>query len=348
MELASTRTCDVDPDRPGAAPSRRAWLQGAVACLAAARIGHAFAQPGAVDAAELAGPYMPYAAFERLPAERIEVVGGVIRVAFGPGTFTLPRTRLLDHVRRSAASVVAYYGRFPARDTRVLILATSAPGRAIRSGTAFGHRGAAIKLTLSEAASEADLRRDWVLVHEMTHLALPSLPQPQHWFEEGIASYVEPLARAQAGELGADEVWAGMVTGMPRGLPQAGDRGLDRTPTWGRTYWGGALFCLLADLEIRERSRNTRGLQHALRAVLGHGNMETDSALEPLLRIGDAAVGLDVLTGLYARMRDDPYPVDLDALWRRMGVRLTASGVTFDDSAPLAAVRHALTAPYDG
>ncbi len=74
--------------------------------------------------------------------------------------------------------------------------------------------------------------------------------------------------------------------------------------------------------------------------------METDSALEPLLRVGDAAVGLDVLTGLYARMRDDPYPVDLDALWRRVGVRPTASGVTFDDTAPLAAVRRALTASY--
>jgi hypothetical protein len=41
-----------------------------------------------------------------------------------------------------------------------------------------------------------------------------------------------------------------MVSGMPQGEPQRGDRGLDGTHTWGRTYWGGAMFCLLTDVEI--------------------------------------------------------------------------------------------------
>ena len=161
-----------------------------------------------------------------------------------------------------------------------------------------------------------------------------------------MASYVEPLARAQAGVLTVEPIWGGMVQGMPQGLPQAGDRGLDNTPTWGRTYWGGALFCLLADVEMRERTANARGLQHALRAILDHGNMEIDSPLEPLLRIGDNAVGVPVLAGLYARMKDSPTPVDLDTLWRRLGVRLADQAVVFDDAAPLAAVRRAITAPY--
>ena len=56
---------------------------------------------------------------------------------------------------------------------------------------------------------------------------------------KGLATYVESIARAQAGELGVEQVWAGFVKGMPNGLPQSGDRGLDHTHTWGRTYWGG-------------------------------------------------------------------------------------------------------------
>ena len=48
------------------------------------------------------------------------------------------------------------------------------------------------------------------------------------------------------------EIWQAMMRDMPKGLPQAGDQGLDNTGTWGRKYWGGAMFCLLADIEIRK------------------------------------------------------------------------------------------------
>lgn len=39
--------------------------------------------------------------------------------------------------------------------------------------------------------------------------------------------------RAQAGELSANQVWLGMVRGMPHGEPGPGYRGLDRTHSWG-------------------------------------------------------------------------------------------------------------------
>jgi hypothetical protein len=68
-------------------------------------------------------------------------------------------------------------------------------------------------------------------------------------------------------------VWRDLIEGLPHGLPRAGDRGLDFTPTWGRTYWGGAMYCLLADVEIRKRTGNRHGLQDALRGVLAGGGM---------------------------------------------------------------------------
>jgi len=289
---------------------------------------------------------MPYAAFDRLASQRIEVAGGVIRLAYVPGAASgLPRESIAEWIRHCASAVSTYYGRFPTPQTRLLIFSTGPSARAVRSGTTFAYGGAAIKLVLAESATPALLERDWVLVHEMTHLAFPSVPSRHHWIEEGMATYVEPLARAQAGRLEVEEVWRGMLKGMPNGLPEAGDRGLDRTPTWGRIYWGGALFALLAEVGIRERTGNRKGLQQALRAILERGNMEHDSELEPLLRIGDAAVGVPVLARLYASMKDRPHPVDLDALWQRLGVRLDGDAVSFDDAAPLAAVRRAMTAP---
>jgi hypothetical protein len=34
-------------------------------------------------------------------------------------------------------------------------------------------------------------------VHEMTHLALPDVEEQHLWLAEGIAVYVEPIARAK-------------------------------------------------------------------------------------------------------------------------------------------------------
>ena len=289
------------------------------------------------------GDRMPRAAFDRLPATRLIVGEGEIVVGIAPGPLDLSRARLLDWIERCANVVTAYYGRFPARHLRLLVVPRA--GRGVGGGRAWGYGGAAVRITIGEHATETELARDWVLIHELTHLALPSVPAPHHWIEEGLASYVEPIARAQAGLLDPLAVWAELVVGLPKGLPQAGDRGLDHTPTWGRTYWGGALFALLADVEIRRQTGNRLGLRDALRAILGSANIETASPLAPLLEIGDRATGTRVLSDLYARMKDQPAPVDLGALWEALGVRTEGTAVRLDDGAPLAAIRRAITAP---
>ena len=133
---------------------------------------------------------------------------------------------------------------------------------------------------------------------------------------------------------------------MPRGLPGEGDRGLDHTHTWGRTYWGGAMFCLLADVDIRRRTQLRFGLQDAMRAVLrASGGLGTDWPIERVLRTGDAAVGTHTLEDLYAQMKDTPVTPDLMSLWRELGVLPDGNGVRLVDDAPLAAVRRAIMRP---
>jgi len=136
-----------------------------------------------------------------------------------------------------------------------------------------------------------------------------------------------------------------MLHDMPKGMPERGDRGLDLTPTWGRTYWGGAMFCLMADVEIRKQTGNRFGLQQALRGIVdAGGNMEQVWPIKRIFKVGDQATGTTVLTDLYEKMSDTPYAPNLDALWRELGVAVRGGGVTFDDSAPLAPIRQAITA----
>lgn len=293
------------------------------------------------------GDRMPYDAFDRLPQTDVKVSGGTIRVAFAPGDMTLPAEKVLDWVRMSAKAVTAYYGRFPVTSLRLLLVPVD--GGRIRGGTTWGYRGAAIRIPLGRDATEAVLRRDWVMVHEMVHTALPDMPERYAWLSEGLAVYVEPVARVQAGDLTAQQIWLDMIREMPKGLPQAGDQGLDNTGTWGRRYWGGALFCLLADIEIRKRTGNRLGLQDAMRGVLAAGgNHEQDWSIDRILATADKAVGVDVLTRLHGEMGPKPVTPDLAALWRDLGLRPQGESLEFDDSAPLAEIRKAITAARAG
>lgn len=244
-------------------------------------------------------------------------------------------------IERSIETVTAYYGRFPQAQLRIRV--SLSDGGGVRGGTAYGTAVPLIRLRVGRDVTAAELRDDWVLVHEMVHLALPDVGGGHAWLSEGLATYVEGIARAQTGQRAPEDVWTEYVHEMPHGLPRAGDRGLDHTHTWGRTYWGGALFCLLADVEIRSRTDNRLGLQDALRAVLqSSGGLVSDWPIDRVLTIGDTAVGTTVLRDLYAQMKDTAVAPDLAAVWKRLGVERNGAGVDLLDDAPLAEVREAI------
>jgi len=283
---------------------------------------------------------LPYSAFGKLRLH--ERLGGVVQVAILPGHLR-DEAAMLAWVETSAKAVASFYGQFPV--PRLLVLVRPAEGNGVGFGTAIGSSGAAIAIDVGEACTAADFKDDWVLVHEMIHTALPDLEGPHHWLEEGLSTYVEPLARSRAGLFGEAALWKDWVKGMPNGLPQAGDQGLDVTHTWGRTYWGGALFCLLADLEIRSRTGGKKSLDDALRAVVTHGgNISESWPIARVIEVGDLATGVPVLAELYGKMARSASPVDLSDVWKRLGVARDARGeMAFDDAAPMAPIRRAMT-----
>ena len=248
---------------------------------------------------------------------------------------------LLEWVLYSTKTVHHYYGRFPVKSVAIKLQVTG--GHAVRFGQAFGGDSPFLRIVIGENITPEMLRKDWILVHETVHLAMADVPYAQRWLLEGLATYVESIARAQRGHLSEEFVWNGFINRMPQGLPQNGDRGLDQTPTWGRTYWGGAIFCMLADIEIRKLTDNNKSLQDALRGVLDAGlSMLASATAMEVFESADQAIGIDVLVPLYLKMKADPYPIDLDALWQALGVDLQDDQVIYNDDAPMAHVRKKL------
>ncbi len=270
-----------------------------------------------------------------------ELGGSRIQVQIRDRVLRTKQDILLDWVVYSAETVIQYYDRFPVRTVNIDLQVSG--GHAVRFGQAFGGKSPRLRIVVGENVTPEMLRRDWILVHEMVHLAMADVPYAHRWLLEGLATYVESVARAQREHLSEDFIWRNFIERMPQGLPQAGDRGLDRTPTWGRTYWGGAIFCLLADVEIRRLTNNEKSLRDALRGVLDAGlSMHASATAMEVFEAGDHATGVAVLVPLYQKMKTDPYPVDLDALWRQLGVGLVGSRVVYDDDAPMAHVRRQL------
>jgi hypothetical protein len=272
----------------------------------------------------------------------LKIPGATIDVTLPDGPMKLSHDELLGWVKNSASTVADYYGRFPV--PHLTLKMRSANGSGIRHGVTYARDGGLILITVGRDADIAATKEDWVLVHEMIHLAFPSMEDDQHWIEEGISTYVEPVARAREGGMAVKEVWGTFVRDMPKGEPGPDDHGLDNTHTWGRTYWGGAIFCLLADVRIRERTKNRKGLEDALRGINhGGGNINEDWDIQKTLAMGDKATGTTVLRDLYQAMRDKSAPVDLDQLWTKLGIAMKDGAVAFNDKAPEANIRRAIT-----
>jgi hypothetical protein len=306
----------------------------------------AFSGPDVGPGATLAGTSSgdgpaPYAAFGPFSRESI---------AIGQGTIEFALARALDGDRRAvrdwmmtaARAVSAYFGRLPV--PHVLVLAVEKQ-RGVH-GKQMGDGASSVLLQIAPGADLHDRAWDWMATHEMVHLGAPDLPRRHLWLEEGLATYVEPLARALVGDMDVATVWREMVQGMPQGEPEPGDSGLDHTRSWASTYWGGALFFLEADLEIRRATGGQRSLQTALRAVIAAGgDARATWTIDRFLDTADRSIGRPVLRPLYDRMARARHEVDLERLWRQLGVARRGREVVLDDRAPEAALRRSFTTP---
>ena len=96
---------------------------------------------------------------------------------------------------------------------------------------------------------------------------------------------------------------------------------------------------LVQPLHLRRRNA---GSEQAI--VKAGGNIAVSWDIDQVLREGDRGIGLPILSDLYARMANQPVPVDLDGLWRRLGISRQGDSVRFHDDAPLAGIRRAITA----
>ncbi|HEX3345527.1 MAG TPA: hypothetical protein VHS09_13180 [Polyangiaceae bacterium] len=286
-----------------------------------------------------------YTAFGDLRRVKAAAPGATLDVVLLGEPLAMGDAETVGWVKSAAGCVAGLFGRFPVDATVFVVPASRGDG--VVFGRVFSLAGASVVLLFGTEAKPASMHTDWVAVHELFHLGTPSFVGEAHWLEEGLATYHEPILRERAGWMTEADLWHHFATSMPRGLRKEGDPpALDDRDDIDSTYWGGALFAMVADVRIREQTGGARSLDDVLRAALAELGDATHAArLEDFVRVGDAPTGTHVLADLVAHDAVAGEPIDLDGLWRELGVAEGPDGgVLLKEDAPRADVRRGIAA----
>ncbi|MEM8609973.1 MAG: hypothetical protein AAGF92_22975 [Myxococcota bacterium] len=233
----------------------------------------------------------------------------------GPSPDEATVRRWLSQAIRTAGSV-GNRG-LPVERVQFVVAPVEGTGRPVAFGMVRRGGGPSVLLLPSSAAPVEALERDWVAVHELSHLWLPRLYDKDRWLSEGIATYLQELLRARCGLQTAEESWKRLHDGMSRGRRSGTGRVLDResremgrTGAYHRVYWSGAAFALEADLRLRQASGGSMTLPRALNlAREKRGEVSSLVKGADFLAELDAAAGTDFLAPLgdrYASLTDFP------------------------------------------
>ena len=210
-------------------------------------------------------------------------------------------------------------------------------------------RGLEIQVRVGRESTARDtLASDWVLVHEMVHLALPEVGRSAQLAGRGAGSLMSKASRARNSAIAKSPTFGPRIADpMPMGLPRAGEGGMDQSRSQG-TYLLGRRTVLSAggcgDTRTNgQPSRAANGVARHLERDRGLRLRQRHRGCSSNRRRGHGdARDLQAST---SQIRAAPVTPDLDLLWTLLGVPNDPKTQPFDDRAPLAAIRIAITAP---
>lgn len=259
----------------------------------------------------------------------------------GTHPYAMPDSAIRTWIEESAQLTVPLFDRFPVDRTTLFVVPAKGEDEVV-FGKVLSLAGASVVLVVGDRMPPEARHKDWVLVHELFHLGFPTFRGEGRWLGEGLATYYEPILRARAGWTTEAEVFRQFARNMPRGQgPRGSNAGLSARDDLDTIYWGGALFCLAADVRIREETHGKKSLDDVLRAALERGGDATHVwTVRDVVTLGDVVTGTNVLSEMYERHAARGERIDLDTLMASLGVSQERRDV--DDSRSLSWIRRAI------
>lgn len=221
-------------------------------------------------------------ALGRLEEHRVELPGGVLRVALLFAAEPPQREKLLAWLQKVGETLLTAYGSMPLPDVQVTVVSIDdtslvfrfaaflQPGAVLGGESARG-QGNGLQLVVDPSRPAQEFADDWTAIHELSHLLHPYLGDRGSWLAEGLATYYQNVLRARGGMLTEKQAWERLANGFRRGaaassgkpLEQAADD-MGKAHEFLRVYWAGAAYWLTVDVDLRRASGGRVGVDTAL------------------------------------------------------------------------------------
>jgi len=206
--------------------------------------------------------------------------GNLLNVSLLPGL--QKKQQLLAWVKHHAESLARYIGQFPTPQLQVLLIQSRRfKGGPVPWGEVNRGGGPAIYFVVNSQLDEKAFYQDWTASHEFAHLLMPKLDDEARWLSEGLASYLQYILMARAGQISEAEAWRKLVAGFNRGISgskKLGQETLQQTvANWRsnyrrdrtmRLYWSGAAYFFEMDLALRRKTDGRIALADILRRFI--------------------------------------------------------------------------------
>lgn len=290
------------------------------------------------------------AVFGHFDVKTVQAPGAQINVAILDGLSSNTREAVVPWLSAAANMVALPMGRFPGARAQVVVVPVEGSGaEPLRFGMMFRGGGPSAIMLLRKDAQPSSMLGDWVAVHEFSHLLAPFVTNESAWLSEGLATYYQEVLRVRAGLLPAAEVWQRFYRGALHGRTATrslAEESADvfQTHQFQMVYWAGAAIALMADVELRRRSRGTRSLDDvmgALHACCAQASRQYTAA-EVVARM-DRIAGTPIFSALVERWVKGPLLPDLEALYADLGVEVIDGRVRLDAAAKDAWIADAIT-----
>jgi hypothetical protein len=284
------------------------------------------------------------------PDTQIKVPGGVVSMNLIGSAAGEQNGFATDWITDSANAVTKLYGQFPRLRTQVLLIPAAAAGGGAIFGLVKRGGGMGVHILVSEPLQPEPLSKDWIAVHEMSHLFVPFTVKSEIWFSEGIATYYQNVLRARANLIRPEEAWTNLWRGFASGRQEFRGRTLGvateamgREGIYLRVYWGGTAVVFAADLELRRKTQNQMSVDQALKKFSECClSSQRYCAVDDLLEKLDEKAGDDTFVRLAEELAAKPVYPDFTDTWKWLGVSFQNGSAILDPDAPGASVRDAI------
>jgi len=195
-----------------------------------------------------------------------------IELRFDPSFNNMQKHRAHLWVIHASNALKMVYGEFPVDYFITKIKASRRGSDPVPWGEVNRESPSEVVLVINKKASLDQLKNDWTIYHEFSHLLIPYDAGDERWLSEGLASYYQNILQARIGMFNEQRMWQKLFEGFERARRQTNyshqrlsylSENMESNHNFMRVYWSGALYWLEADIALRQLN-NGQSLDTAL------------------------------------------------------------------------------------